>query len=193
MKASLFVGRQADFAEDAAHATSVASRFDAAYRLIWPGCVIRRIPDGPSPEQYAGVDLVVTKMGGQSVTIDEKARRPARNGTVYHDCLLELWSKWHGDDADPKNQPGWSIDAGKVSDLVAYGVEGSGMLWLLPGPELRLACRAHIGAWGRAYGRIVVHTQGGHTAGGWTTVNVPVGFGELCRAMGIVRQMAHRW
>jgi len=113
------------------------------YRHIWPEALQLLRIDSKSQWQTWGVDRMVLFPNGKQITVDEKKRN-----TRYTDVLLEEVSVYYGPN-DPKNKVGWSLDAAKRIDYVAYAIPLANICYLLPFELTRLAYVAHKEAWHR--------------------------------------------
>ena len=151
----------------------------AFYRRLWPDMVACHLIDGPSKWQQWGVDRVVYTASGQRFLIDEKKRTKD-----YGDILLEEWSVWRGE-AAAGNKIGWSLDAEKQCDFIAYSIPSAEKCYFLPFELLRQAFVVNRLRWRRDYG---VRTARNH---GYDTVNVPVPWVELKKRL--CQQMIRRF
>lgn len=193
MDATKFLTAQRDFDGQQRVERASRDRFDALYHREWPGCVINRPTDRDL--QKGGLDVVLLTVTDDVVTFDEKYRP-----TDYGDFLCEVWSVWgdarppsllEGDrGADPRNDVGWTLDARKRMDYVAYGLGDSGWCWMLPFDDLRAVATAHWRDWQRAGGWKPAATANRN----YRTYNVCVEWDELLGLLGMrIDQVRYRW
>lgn len=153
----------------------------AFYQSIWTDMVSATRLDRQSEWQRDGIDRVVFLANGRQMLIDEKKREAVdKSGQPYLDVLLEEWSVFYGE-LDPRNRIGWSLDAKKRCDFVAYAIPLARLCYLLPFELLRLAFREHRSEWVRLYGARDAKNRD------YVTRNVPVPWKVLKEA--INRQM----
>jgi len=149
------------------------------YQRLWPdmaNCVrVDRHGDG----QRHGIDRIVIRANGQQHTIDEKKRTKD-----YGDVLLEEWSVFYRE-ADPRNRIGWTLDANKRCDFIAYAIPSAKKCYLLPFELLRQAFYCNRSDWMRRFPRKEAQNNG------YVTVNVALPWGDLKAA--IVQQMVRKF
>lgn len=152
------------------------------YNRIWPGELLlcTRI-DGASRWQQWGIDREIKLTNGKQYTVDEKKRRKD-----YGDIALEIWSQWY-DNKSARNVIGWTGDAEKRCDFIAYAVVPARRCYLLPTELLRLAFRANLRDWIRSPRCRMVDSQNN----GYLTRNIGVPWDVLSAAM--TREMTRGW
>jgi hypothetical protein len=141
------------------------------YRHYWgPELLSVHGISGSNEWQRHGVDKLLYFANGKCLSVDEKKR-----AHDYGDFLAEIWSPYYGS-KDPRNREGWTVNASKVCDFVAYGPSG-GVYYLLPFEILRLTTRREYLKWTE---RI---TRRDFTDAGYKTINRSVSWNELFKAM----------
>lgn len=148
------------------------------YRRLWPDMLACIRIDKDSQFQRWGIDREILLPNGKRFSVDEKKREKD-----YGDILLEEFSVC---EYDPITQrvvrgikAGWSIDASKRCDFIAYSIPAAGKCWLLPFEILRQACLHNFPVWKMKPGWYPKAAKNN----GYYTMNVAVPWGELKRAL----------
>jgi hypothetical protein len=121
--------------------------------------------------QGAGVDRSITLRTGKVIYVDEKFRRPGKDGKIYDDILLEYISN------DKTGAPGW-VCKPLLADYIAYQITGLRRVVMLPVIQLQIAWARHGEDWRRLYGEL---PSDNHT---YLTWNCPVPETVLFGAIG---------
>jgi hypothetical protein len=105
-----------------------------------------------------GVDFVATLRGGAEVYIDAKCRTAgcSRYWRGEPEVAIEKWSVMPGGKFGTSQQAartGWTLDEGKITDLVLYTFDPTDcpVAYLLPFQHLRMAARRRINEWMREH------------------------------------------
>lgn len=156
-----------DFKESLAksHAASDHPMWLHVYRQFFPSmvaCVDHR-EDGE--HQRAGIDRSITLTNSKQILIDEKVR-----SKDYGDILLEYVS------VDTTGAPGWVCKPIRA-DFIAYAILPRGKAYLLPVIALQIAWLRNNKDWLSEYGTRPATNRG------YRTLNCPVPFGPLFRAI----------
>lgn len=106
-----------------------------------------------------GVDYIATLRRGAKVFVDAKTREPGcskwwRGGEP--ELAIEIWSVCPGGKYSvprSRSKPGWTVDEGKVTDMVLYvfDPQDSTTAYLMPFQSLRMAAREHLPEWQRRF------------------------------------------
>jgi hypothetical protein len=117
------------------------------YRRLWPNLLTAVRVDKNSQWQKCGVDRLLLLDNGKQFTVDEKKRE-----RDYGDLLIEEWSVGRRVVIGSRivyqgEKVGWSLDASKRCDFIAYAVPSAGKCHLLPFELLRLACVENLERW----------------------------------------------
>lgn len=178
-----------DFAErlEWSAALSEEPSWIAFYRRLWPDLISAVRIDKNSAWQKWGVDRLLLLASGRQFTVDEKKREKD-----YGDLLIEEWSvgrrigeRFIGE------KVGWSLDATKRCDFIAYAIPPAGKCYMLPFELLRQACSANLEVWKQLVtnGRPAYPKDARNN--GYVTRNCAVPWPEVKRA--ICEQMLRRF
>jgi len=138
------------------------------YKKTFPGLLGAVGIEENSAWQKHGIDRLLLFSNGKQLTVDEKFRRKD-----YGDFLAEIWSVFYSDE-NPRNKPGWTVDASKTCDFIAYALPTSGKCYLLPFEILRLTARKNYLSW---------REQRPAQNNGYVTINRSVGWDQLFTEM----------
>jgi hypothetical protein len=120
------------------------------YQDAWPNALLIVRVDAKSTYQQFGIDRHVYLPSGKILAIDEKVRDPKhstyKDGEPYDDFMIEVFSVWKGE-RHPENKIGWTLDAQKHCDYIAYAIPLVHRCYLLPFELLRLACTTNLDHW----------------------------------------------
>lgn len=132
-----------DFTVDLEHSLNDES-FDKFYLHAFPMAEsVETILFNENPAiQRRGIDKVVHFKNGNKITIDEKMRR-----IDYGDILLELYHQ--GESTGGRKKMGWLYK--NHCDYIAYLVEPTGKVYLLPLLLLQMAYKRNRGLWEKLY------------------------------------------
>ena len=159
-----------DFYEDLGYSLGKDKEelFSSVYKKFFPKVIdIEYISN--LDVQKKGIYVIVTYNKGCTTTIDEKLRRKD-----YGDILLELVSKRKSDAIDKK---GWLFTC--QSEYIAYGIETTGKVYMLPVPLLKRAWITNRISWKNKYGQKIAPNRG------YDTVSIHIPTQELLDAVGI--------
>jgi hypothetical protein len=127
--------------------------------------------------QRAGIDRSVVLDNAKQILVDEKVRFRNKNGKVYDDVLIEIWS-----DHD-KRVLGWGVKPLRA-DFIAYAILPLGKCYMLPVVGMQKAVRVNCRSWVKSYNwRRASNKTNGRC---WETWSVPVPAGELFSAISSV-------
>jgi hypothetical protein len=130
----------------------------SAIKDMLQGCV--EVSSASVELDRLGVDYIAKLRGGADVLIDAKARRQGaskQRGWSCDDPLLaiELWSVTPGGKYKTTfGKTGWTLDEGKLTDMVLYTFDSADcdLRYLLPFHSLRMAARRNIRNWEQRFG-----------------------------------------
>lgn len=152
------------------------------YQRLWPELISCVRLDKDSVWQRSGVDRVLFLPNGRQLFVDEKKRLPDRNGRTYDDFLCEEWSVFRSDGRE--NKVGWTLDANKRCDLIAYAIPALGKCYLLPFEILRLTAKRFLLDWKDVQFAYPKDAQNN----GYVTRNCAVSWDRLFRDMRVIVQ-----
>jgi len=141
--------------------SKTSKQFDSDFSAIMEmldGCV--GVVAAPVHLDKIGVDYIATLRGGADVMIDAKARRAGASRQRGWDAenpllAIEVWSVAPGGKYDTKRpKTGWTLDEGKVTDMIlsTFDPSDSRIRVLLPFQSLRIATRRNIKRWIAVFG-----------------------------------------
>lgn len=147
------------------HAASDHPMWERVYRQFFPSMIafIDHRQDGE--HQRAGIDRSVILENSKQILVDEKVREKD-----YGDILLEYVS------VDATGAPGWVCKPLRA-DYIAYAILPRGKAYLLPVPALQNAWQMNRDCWLEEFGTRAAPNPG------YKTLNCPVPFGDLFRAL----------
>lgn len=145
------------------------------YRRLWPDMLTALRLDAASEWQRWGVDRVLFLPNGKQLLIDEKKRT-----TKYDDFLCEEWSVYRNKCGV---KVGWTLDANKRCDFIAYAIPLLGKCYMLPFELLRITAQINLLEWKTATG---TRSAPNHD---YETINVVVPWDRLFTDM---RRQMHR-
>lgn len=153
------------------HAHSVWPGWEPLYREFFPSMIGLHYHGQDGDHQRAGIDRSVVLSNAKTIWIDEKVRGRNRNGQVYDDILLEVFSD------EQRKTLGWACKP-LQADYIAYLIAPLGVCHLLPVLQLQLAWTRHGTAWAQTYGWRRAQNRS------WVTASVPVPVEVLYPAIG---------
>lgn len=157
------------------HTQANSPIWEKCYRQWFPGFqrMLYHPKDGWG--QRRGIDRSVYVRHGdceKEILVDEKMRRPGKNGRIYTDIALEFWSN------KERRTPGW-VCKPLMCDYIAYGIP-SGVCWLLPVLPLQEVFRRNRSKW-LSDGHFIVDAPNE----GYTTQSVAVKPEEIFKELGV--------
>lgn len=153
-----------DFAERKAWSNDLGCEkaWVAFYLSIWPEMISCVRIDKDCEWQRHGVDRMVILPNGKTVLVDEKKRdKNKTTGKVYDDFALEEYSNLE------RKTCGWTLDASKRCDYIAYAIIPLGKAYLLPYELLRITCTWNLLAWKERFPRYGLAPNPGYHTRNW--------------------------
>ncbi len=135
--------------------------WDLIYEHFWPKYTARYDDSKNMALQMSGIDDIIFDEAGKTVWIDRKVRFERKDGNIYKDILLELYS-----DKDRK-VPGWTWKESKV-DYILYLNRMCNECHCIPFPQLKKVFLDKKVEWAVEYRIREAYNPS------WITTNIPV-------------------